>query len=99
MRHKQRKSPWITLGAMLVAVAVVLSRTQMHRFGWRAAPSPVGVIFSGRCISVSDGDTISVMHGIWAQKIRLFGVDAPELGQDTAGRRRSSPATWSLAKR
>jgi endonuclease YncB( thermonuclease family) len=36
---------------------------------------------SGRIVRISDGDTISVMHGGQAVKIRLYGIDAPERGQ------------------
>ncbi|MBN1253946.1 MAG: thermonuclease family protein [Deltaproteobacteria bacterium] len=37
--------------------------------------------WSGKCVGVSDGDTISVMHGGKAEKIRLNGIDCPESGQ------------------
>ncbi len=35
----------------------------------------------GKVVGVSDGDTIRVMHRGRANKIRLFGIDCPELGQ------------------
>lgn len=38
--------------------------------------------FSGKCVGVTDGDTIKVMKGGKAVRIRLFGVDCPERGQD-----------------
>lgn len=41
-----------------------------------------GETFSGKCVGVSDGDTISVMKAGRAVKIRLEGIDCPELGQD-----------------
>jgi micrococcal nuclease len=37
--------------------------------------------WSGKCVGVSDGDTISVMHEGKAEKIRLYGIDCPEKGQ------------------
>ena len=37
--------------------------------------------WSGKCVGVSDGDTISVMHEGKAEKIRLYGIDCPEMGQ------------------
>ncbi len=48
--------------------------------GWlcRAADSET---FTGRVIGVSDGDTISVMRGRKAVKVRLHGVDCPESKQ------------------
>ena len=41
-----------------------------------------GDSFSGKCIGVSDGDTIKVMYSGKAERIRLYGVDSPEKGQD-----------------
>lgn len=37
--------------------------------------------FTGKCIAVTDGDTIQVMHNGKAEKIRLDGIDAPESHQ------------------
>lgn len=37
--------------------------------------------FSGKVVRVADGDTITVLNGSRTEKIRLFGVDAPEKGQ------------------
>lgn len=38
--------------------------------------------YTARCVGVHDGDTISVMKAGRAVKIRLEGIDCPELGQD-----------------
>ena len=38
--------------------------------------------FSGKVVSVADGDTIQVLQGTRAIKVRLWGVDAPEREQD-----------------
>ena len=37
--------------------------------------------FSDKVISIHDGDTITVLNGKEQTKIRLFGIDAPELKQ------------------
>ena len=37
--------------------------------------------FTGPVVGISDGDTISVVRGGRAVKVRLYGVDAPEQGQ------------------
>ena len=37
--------------------------------------------FTGQVVSVSDGDTIQVMHNGKAEKIRLAGIDCPEKDQ------------------
>jgi endonuclease YncB( thermonuclease family) len=38
--------------------------------------------YTGKCVGVSDGDTITVMKAGRAIKVRLEGIDCPELGQD-----------------
>jgi micrococcal nuclease len=37
--------------------------------------------FTGKVVSVSDGDTITVMHLGRGGKVRLYGIDCPEKGQ------------------
>ena len=36
---------------------------------------------SGKVVSIHDGDTITVLQGKQQVKVRLFGIDAPELKQ------------------
>jgi ATP-dependent hsl protease ATP-binding subunit hslU len=36
---------------------------------------------SGKVISIHDGDTITILQGKQQIKVRLFGIDAPELKQ------------------
>ena len=42
--------------------------------------------FTGKVVAVQDGDTILVMRGYHAERMRLHGVDAPEGGQDFSDR-------------
>jgi endonuclease YncB( thermonuclease family) len=37
--------------------------------------------FSGRCVAVHDGDSISILYGESVIEIRLAGIDAPEGSQ------------------
>ena len=37
--------------------------------------------FSGKCVEISDGDTIKVLRAGKEVKIRLEGIDCPESGQ------------------
>ena len=37
--------------------------------------------FSGQCVGITDGDTISVMHNGRSERIRLHGIDCPESHQ------------------
>lgn len=41
----------------------------------------------GRVIKVNDGDTVTVVIGRRHERIRLIGIDAPELGQRPWGRK------------
>ena len=62
-------------------------------------PAPVTVSrtwdFSGKCVGVADGDTITVMHLGQEEKIRLHGIDCPEKNQ--AFGTRAKQYTSSLA--
>jgi micrococcal nuclease len=45
-------------------------------------PSPIHAAeFTAHVVGVSDGDTITVLHGRQQQKVRLNGIDCPERGQ------------------
>ena len=37
--------------------------------------------WEGKCVAVTDGDTIKVMHEGKAERIRLYGIDCPERKQ------------------
>jgi endonuclease YncB( thermonuclease family) len=55
---------------ILSTLVVLILLIPLNAFSW-----------SGKCVGVSDGDTISVMHEGKAEKIRLYGIDCPEKGQ------------------
>jgi len=38
------------------------------------------VVWQGKVVGVSDGDTITVMHHGTGERIRLYGIDCPETG-------------------
>ena len=40
-----------------------------------------GQSFTGRVVKVSDGDTITVLVGTQQERVRLYGIDAPEKAQ------------------
>lgn len=42
--------------------------------------------FSGKVVGVSDGDTITVLRNRNPIKVRLHGIDCPEIGQDFGSR-------------
>jgi len=41
----------------------------------------ISIAWSGKCVAVTDGDTIKVMHDGKAEKIRLYGIDCPKKKQ------------------
>src|SRR5262249_40905057 len=53
------------------------------------ACSPPGPEFSGKVVGISDGDTITVLKNRSPIKIRLNGIDCPEIGQDFGSRAKS----------
>jgi micrococcal nuclease len=55
--------------------------------------------FSGRVVGISDGDTITVMHDGRAEKIRLYGIDAPEKGQAFGNRAKQFVAALAFGKK
>jgi micrococcal nuclease len=60
--------------------------------------SSCGNSFSGKCVSVSDGDTIHVLRSGKAIRIRLYGVDCPEMGQDFGKKARQFTSAMVFGK-
>ncbi len=54
--------------------------------------------FTGQVVRVVDGDTIEVMHLGKAERVRLHGVDCPEMGQPFGKRARQYTSTHTLRK-
>jgi endonuclease YncB( thermonuclease family) len=49
--------------------------------------------FSAKVVSITDGDTLSVLHDGRPQRVRLNGIDCRERKQRSAHARGSSPAS------
>lgn len=54
--------------------------------------------WSGKCVGVQDGHTISVMHGGKANKIRLYGIYCPVKGQPFGKKARKFTSNFVLGK-
>jgi endonuclease YncB( thermonuclease family) len=54
--------------------------------------------FTGRVISVKDGDTIEVLHNNKAERIRLTGIDCPEKKQAFGQRAKQATSTLSFGR-
>jgi micrococcal nuclease len=61
--------------------------------------TPISRSFTGTCIGVSDGDTITVLRDRKVSiKVRLEGIDAPELHQDFGQKARKFTAAMVFGK-
>ncbi|MFH1067564.1 MAG: thermonuclease family protein [bacterium] len=54
--------------------------------------------FTGRVVGVSDGDTMEVMKGRRAVKIRLYGIDCPEKSQPFGQRAKQFTSSFAFGK-
>lgn len=54
--------------------------------------------FSGRVVSVSDGDTITVLHDGSGERIRLNGIDCPEKAQPFGKKAKQFTSTMVFGK-
>ena len=54
--------------------------------------------FTGRVVGISDGDTIRVLHEGRAERVRLWGIDAPESGQPWGTRARQFTGDLAFGK-
>ena len=54
--------------------------------------------FSGSVVSVLDGDTIEVLNGHHAERIRLSGIDCPENGQAFGKRAKQAASSLVFGK-
>ncbi len=76
-----RKKIVIVFAAVVTIVSLLISRTGLNRLEGKEKPGE-----SCRVEKVNDGDTITVRMGKNLEKIRLIGMDAPEMGQEPWGR-------------
>ncbi|RPJ57146.1 MAG: thermonuclease family protein [Acidobacteria bacterium] len=58
-----------------------------------------GEVFDARCVGVSDGDTLTVLRGKRQVKIRLEGIDCPELHQSFGTRARQFTSSLVFGKK
>jgi micrococcal nuclease len=72
----------------LVAAACTAAATEPQRI----------TEFSGRVVSVSDGDTAKVLFGTQTINVRLEGIDSPETGQAFGTRARQAFSSYVLGK-
>lgn len=62
------------------------------------SPSRAVADFSGRVVSVLDGDTLEVLHNQHPERIRLSGIDCPEKGQAFGKRAKQAVSDLAFGK-
>jgi endonuclease YncB( thermonuclease family) len=63
------------------------------------APAAHAADFTGRVVGVSDGDTLTVLlDGRTPVKVRLYGIDAAETGQDFGSRAKQAASDLAFGK-
>jgi endonuclease YncB( thermonuclease family) len=63
-----------------------------------AIASPAVADFAGKVVGVSDGDTMTVLRDQSQVRIRLYGIDCPETGQDFGSRAKQFTADLAFGK-
>lgn len=76
----------LILGVELVCASLLLACSPPLA-GQQEVPT-----FQGRCVGVTDGDSISVMQGSVSVRVRLDGFDEPELGQPFSQKSKQAPS-------
>ena len=63
-----------------------------------AITSPAVADFAGKVVGVSDGDTMTVLRDRTQVRIRLYGIDCPETGQDFGSRAKQFTADLAFGE-
>lgn len=72
-----KRKRWVTPRSVKFSLGLIVLTFMLS--SWLCGKQ--GKPLSGRVIGVHDGDTVTLLAGTAQYKIRLFGVDCPELGQ------------------
>ena len=79
------------MAAMYVGQSVLLSLLLL-------SSSAFGADLIGKVVSVLDGDTIEVLNGHHAKRIRLSGIDCPEKGQAYGKKAKQAASALAFGK-
>jgi micrococcal nuclease len=63
-----------------------------------AIASPAVADFAAKVVGVSDGDTLTVLRDQSQVRIRLYGIDCPETGQDFGSRAKQFTSELAFGK-
>jgi endonuclease YncB( thermonuclease family) len=84
VRRRKSQSPWIVGGLILAVIAISYF---LHEPKATASATAKGVELVCSVQSVFDGDTLSAKCPAGEVKVRVFGIDAPEMKQEPWGDR------------
>jgi micrococcal nuclease len=54
--------------------------------------------WSGKVVGVTDGDTITILHEARGERIRLYGIDCPEKGQNFRTKAKQATSLLTFGK-
>lgn len=69
-----------------------------QQYAARRAAALAQTTFSGKCTGVFDGDTITVQNGGQPVRVRLYGIDCPEIQQPFGARAKQFTAGLTLGR-
>ena len=81
-RRRQNRSPWVIAGLVIAIVAVSYV---LHEPKAPPSATPKGVELTCTLKSIYDGDTLTARCPVGEVKVRVFGIDSPEMGQKPWG--------------
>lgn len=81
-RRRNHRSPWLIGGLMVAIVAISYF---LHEPKAPATATPKGAELVCTVKSVYDGDTLTARCPDGEVKVRVFGIDSPEMGQQPWG--------------
>lgn len=84
-----------------IAIFIVISLLYLVRLSNKPTEERTrafGPPWTGKVVKVMDGDTIRALNGDVEEKVRLFGIDAPEKKQDYGDLAREFTAQFCLDK-
>lgn len=81
-RRRQNRSPWVIAGLVIAIVAVSYV---LHEPKAPPSATPKGAELTCTLKSIYDGDTLTARCPDGEVKVRVFGIDSPEMGQKPWG--------------
>jgi endonuclease YncB( thermonuclease family) len=85
------------VGLRLAFLCSILGLLPQNGTATTTAPAETAS-FTGKVVSIADGDTITVLHDHRQARIRLYGIDCPERSQPSGSRARQFTGDLAFGK-